>query len=68
MRAFDRLRSRSARINLDAAAALSAYAALAIADEVVDGAPPAELSQFWEGPVTFEGVLTGDGRMLRSTH
>lgn len=65
MRAFDRLRSRSARINLDAAAALSAYSTLAIADEVTEEADaPAELSAFWEGPVTFEGVLTGDGRML----
>lgn len=41
------------------------YAALEVlADEVVDDAPPAELSRFWTGPVTFEGVLTGDGRML----
>lgn len=29
-----------------------------------EGDAPAALSRFWEGPVTLEGVMTGDGRLI----
>lgn len=68
MRAFDLIRARSARLHVDRLrAAATTYRSLTAA---VDDAPPAEetaaLSNRWEGPITFEGQITGDGRMLEN--
>lgn len=67
MRAFDRLRLRSTRIQLDQdlARQLSTYRSLTAAvDDPPAADAPAELSAFWEGAITYEGQITGDGRML----